>query len=200
MSEQNQQTLQAYEAHVQEYIDGTFQQVDGVVKEWIDAAIASLPKDARILEIGSAVGRDAAYLKSLGYSVDCTDATLNFVKLLQQKGFSARQLNAITDPFDGPYDLVLANAVLLHFTRDETKAVIKKVFDALADSGKFAFTLKQGEGEKWSDTKLGAPRYFCYWTEDQIRPIIEAAGFSKVEMSTDQSTNGTQWVQVIAQK
>jgi predicted TPR repeat methyltransferase len=200
MSDQNQQTLAAYEAHVQEYIEGTFQEVEGYVKEWLDMAVAGLPKDARILEFGSAFGRDAAYLKGLGYSVECTDATLNFVKLLQEKGFDARQLNAITDPLDGPYDLVLANAVLLHFTRDETETVLTKVHAALADGGTFIFTLKQGEGEEWSDAKLGAPRYFCYWTEDQIRPLVEAAGFSKVEVSSDIANNNTQWLHIVATK
>lgn len=163
MNDSNHQTIQSYEAHVQEYINGTPQDVSGIVKEWLDEAIAGLAKDAHILEFGSAFGRDAAYLQNLGYQVECTDATQAFVDLLKQKGFNARQLNAITDDLGGSYDLVLANAVLLHFTRDETKQVLQKVFAALNPGGTFAFTLKQGEGEKWSEDKLGAPRYFCFW-------------------------------------
>ena len=200
MSNSNQQTIQSYEAHVQEYINGTPQDVSGVVKEWLDEALASLPKTARILEFGSAFGRDAAYMQSLGYTVQCTDATQAFVDLLKQKGFNARLLNAITDNIDGAYDLILANAVLLHFTREEVVTVLQKVFNTLDDNGKFAFTLKQGEGEKWSEDKLGAPRYFCFWTEEQIRTAVKTAGFADVKVSGDKATANATWLQIIASK
>jgi len=204
MSNSNQQTIQAYENHVQDYISGTVQDMtDSTVKSWIDEFLSGLPKTARILELGSAFGRDATYLQSLGYKVECTDATQAFVDLLNQKGFNARKLNAITDDLGGPYDLVFANAVLLHFTRDEAKQVLRKVLNALNDHGTFAFTVKQGEGEKWSkpsEDKLGVPRYFCYWTEDQIREAVQEAGFTEVKTAGDQPTSHATWVQVIAQK
>lgn len=193
-------TLQSYEDHVQEYIDGTPQTVDGVVKEWIDAAIEGLPADARILEFGSAFGRDAAYLQSLGYTVQCTDATEGFVELLQQKGFPARKLNAITDEIDGPYDLIFANAVLLHFTRGETAAVLNKVFHALDDGGRFAFTLKQGEGERWTEDKLHAPRYFCFWTEEQMSQLLGDCGYSEIHVACDRKTASATWLHIIARK
>ena len=94
----------------------------------------------------------------------------------------------------------MANAVLLHFTRDEASQVIKKVFDALNTNGKFAFTLKQGEGEGWSEEKLGAPRFFCYWTEPQIREVLESAGFCGVEISGDKETANATWLRIVAKK
>jgi 2-polyprenyl-3-methyl-5-hydroxy-6-metoxy-1,4-benzoquinol methylase len=204
MSNSNQQTIQAYENHVQDYIDGTVQDTtDGTVKTWIDEFLTDLPKTARILEFGSAFGRDATYLQGLGYKVECTDATQAFVDLLSQKEFNARTLNAITDDLGGPYDLIFANAVLLHFTRDEVKQVLRKVFNALSDHGTFAFTVKQGEGEKWSEPsedKLGVPRYFCYWTGDQIAQVVKEAGFAEVKATGDQPTSRATWVQVIARK
>lgn len=199
MSNSNQRTIESYEAHIQEYVDGTPHDVAGYVKELLDEALSDLPKTARILEIGSAFGRDAAYVQELGYTVECTDATLAFVDLLKQTGFDARQLNAITDELEGPYDLVIANAVLLHFTRDETKQVLRKIFDALSSSGRFAFTLKQGKGEQWSENKLGAPRYFCYWTAEQILEVVEGTGFTKVEISEDEGARDI-WLQIVAHK
>ena len=158
MSETNNRTVESYNAHIQEYIDGTPHEVSGVVKDWLDGSLTDVPKDARILEFGSAFGRDAEYFAGLGYAVECTDATPAFVDLLQQKGLDAKVLNTITDKLPQGLDFVLANAVLLHFTRDEASdeasQVIKKVFDALNINGKFAFTLKQGEGEGWSEEKL----------------------------------------------
>jgi len=201
MSDSNQQTIDAYQSHVQEYIDATPQQVDGVVKDWMDSALDGLSSDAAILEFGSAFGRDTEYIQGKGFKVNSTDATPAFVDLLKEKGFDARVLNAITDDLGGPYDLVIANAVLLHFTREETEKVLTKVLAALKNGGKFAFTVKQGEGEVWEDTKLGAPRYFCFWTEEQIEALLKKVGYSRTSVSGDKATrNNTTWVQVIAYK
>ncbi len=200
MSETNNTTIESYNAHIQEYIDGTPQEVSGVVKEWLDGSLADVPKDAKVLEFGSAFGRDAEYLTGLGYSVACTDATPAFVDLLRSKGFNANVLNAITDDLPQGLDFVLANAVLLHFTRDEAEQVIKKVYGALNENGKFAFSLKQGEGEGWSEEKLGAPRFFCYWTEPQIREVLETTGFGDIEVNGDKATANATWLQIVAKK
>lgn len=200
MGTENQLTVRSYHYRVGEYVDGTVQEVSGTVKEWLDQTFVDVPKDANILEFGSAFGRDATYLQEQGYQVACTDATPAFVDLLRQKGISANILNAINDELPQGIDVVLANAVLLHFTRDETEAVIAKVHGALKPGGKFAFTLKQGEGEKWSDDKLGAPRYFVYWTDEQIRAVLESAGFSDVNVWGDRATENSTWLQIIAKK
>jgi SAM-dependent methyltransferase len=199
MSNANQKTIQVYDAHVDEYIASTPHQVVGVVKEWLDEALADLPKDATILEIGSAFGRDAAYMQNLGYTVQCSDASKSFVELLQQKGLNVMKLNVITDDLGGPYDLVLANAVLLHFTRADTRRVLQKVFRSLKDGGRFAFTLKQGEGYEWRGNK-GAPRYFCYWTEEQLKRLLKSIGLTDVTIKADQVTAHSIWLQVIAVK
>ena len=196
----NQQTIQSYEAHVQEYIDGTPHDVSGALKDWIDEAVSGLSEDADVLEFGSAFGRDAAYLQSLGYKVECSDAAQNFVDLLKQGGFNARKLNAITDELGQRYDVVLANAVLLHFTRDEAKSVLTKVYASLKDNGRFAFTLKQGDGDKWTDDKLGAPRYFCFWRAAQIRQLVQDAGFGAVKVNGDRASGHATWLQIIAIK
>jgi SAM-dependent methyltransferase len=200
MNGTNNATIDAYNGHVQAYIDGTPHEVSGVVKDWLDATLADVPKSAGVLKLGSAFGRDGAYLQKLGYHAACSGATPAFVDLLRQKGFNARQLNAITDELPDKLGLVLANAVLLHFTRQETAAVIEKVFHALNEGGTFAFTLKQGEGEGWSDKKLGAPRYFCYWTEAAIRQALAQAGFRAIAISANQATANASWLQIIVKK
>jgi len=200
MHETNNRTIESYEGHVQEYIDGTPQEVSGNVKDWLDQTFATVPKEARVLEFGSAFGRDAAYLESQGYSVECTDATPAFVELLQSKGFNARQLNLITDDIPRDIDVALANAVLLHFTRDEVTHVVQEVYAALKPGGTFAFSLKQGEGEEWSEAKLGVPRYFCYWGASQIQELLAESGFDDVEILGDRQTEHATWLHIIAGK
>ena len=202
MSDTNKITIQSYNEHIQEYIDGTPQEVTSSVKQWIDAALDGLPLDARILEIGSAFGRDAAYIEEQGYSVDRTDATPAFVERLQNNGYEARLLNVITDEIGNQYDMVFADAVLLHFTRQETQEVMTKIYNSLKENGRFSFSLKIGEGDAWSEDKLHAPRYFCYWNRDEISAVLENTGFTnkKINESASSSHNSTKWLHIIAEK
>jgi SAM-dependent methyltransferase len=196
----NTETLRSYGGRVQEYIEGTSQIVSDVAKDWIDAALSGLKAKAKILELGSAFGRDAAYILSKGFHVECSDAVEGFVSHLRARGFNARPYNAITDDLTEKYDLILANAVMLHFDRREFAFVLKKMLRSLSDGGRLAFSLKAGEGESWSDAKIGAPRFFCYWRKDELEPFLTDAGFSSwsIEMaSTDRSH--AEWMFIIAQ-
>lgn len=177
-SASNSETLRAYEAHVQGYIDGTSHTVAGAVKDWIDAALAGLAPEARLVELGSAFGRDAAYIASKGFEIECTDAVAGFVSRLQTKGFKARRFNAITDDLSGEYDLILANAVMVHFIRTEFASVLEKLLHSLKRGGRLAFSLKRGQGEAWSTEKLSAPRYFCYWERKDLEPLLGKSGFA----------------------
>ena len=137
MEETNKQTLDAYESGVQQYIQHTPNSRGAVVEHWINVSLEGVHKESKILEIGSAFGRDASYIESRGYHVDKTDATSSFVDILKEKDPSSRLLNIVTDEIDDTYDLVIANAVLLHMNNDETKLVIDKVHRALNAGGTF---------------------------------------------------------------
>jgi hypothetical protein len=193
----NAETVNAYETHVQKYIDGTPQQVDGYFREWIDRSLGYLPANAHILELGSAFGRDAVYMESAGFTVERTDVTQGFVYLLKSKGFEARKLNALTDELGGSYDMVFANAVLLHFTLEEFRLAVSKAKGSLAANGILSFTLKQGRGSGWSEEKLGVPRFFQYWQQDDLRQEITDAGFDILSLESDPDNK---WLATIAQR
>lgn len=199
MGESNRKTLASYDATIQAYIDGTAQVVSGAAKDWIDTAIADLPESPRVLELGSAFGRDAAYMAALGVEPECTDAVPGFVDHLRHKGFNARLLNILTDDVDNGYDLIIANAVLLHFTLEEFRLVLRKLKAALAEGGRLAFSLKAGEGEEWSDAKIGAPRFFRYWQPVAVRDELRQTGFTActVELAHTERKHGD-WLFVIA--
>src|SRR6185295_18833198 len=151
----NDVTLQSYERAISEYISGTPHEVYGSVKSWIDATLKLLPEHARIIEIGSAFGRDANYIESHGFTVERTDATEGFISLLQAMGHTVRRFNVLKDEFAAHYDLVFANAVFLHFTQEEIATVLGKVHAGLNERGILAFSVKKGEGEGWSTVKIG---------------------------------------------
>ncbi|MBB4197421.1 hypothetical protein CCR94_12480 [Rhodoblastus sphagnicola] len=199
MTGANEATLRAYDDHVRAYVEGTAHEVGGAPRDWIDRALDGLPATARIIEIGSAFGRDAAYVASKNFAVECTDAASGFVAELRARGFDARQFNLLTDDFGATYDLILANAVLLHFNREDLPRVLAKARAALNPGGRLAFSLKGGEGEGWSSAKLGAPRYFCYWRAEPLAALLAGAGFARwsiVEAQTNRAH--ADWIFTIA--
>lgn len=200
MSETNEVTINSYNSNILEYISESSKEVPIEVKEWIDLSLKGLPLNSRILELGTSFGRDANYIEEFGYSVERTDAVAGFVGFLQEIGYSARILNAIEDEIIGPYNMVFANAVLLHFTKNETKAVIKKIQNALSSNGRFAFSLKQGKGEEWLNDKLNAPRYFCYWSRDDIAQLLEETGFKNIQIIDHDKGKEAIFLHIIADK
>lgn len=195
----NKRTLQAYEGHIADYIEGTPQEVDGHVKVWIDSMIQTLDADAKILEIGSAFGRDADYIETHGFRVERTDAVLGFVEHLESHGHTARNLNVLNDEISSGYDLIFADAVFLHFSDDELSLALKKVHNALNPMGTLGFTLKWGVGEEWSSEKLGEPRYFRYWDKDSISQKLDEVGFPGSEAEIVKTEDG-KWLHIITSR
>jgi SAM-dependent methyltransferase len=199
MSETNDRTIAAYDAHVQGYVANTPQDISRTAKAWLDASLEGLPYDARILEIGSGFGHDAVYIEQQGYGVERTDVTPGFVKLLQGQGHEARHLNVLTDAIEGPYDLVLADAVVHHLTKPETTTAARNVLGALGVVGRFAISLRTGHSEGWSDEKLGVPRYFTHWERPGIEEVVKDVGFTSIVV-TDGNKVASSWIHLIARK
>ena len=95
----NRITLQGYNARLQEYIDGSPQDISAGLKQFIDGAFADVKAGAAVLEVGAGFGRDAFYLQSKGFAVIPTDATDSFVEELQRRGLPAYRLAIILASF-----------------------------------------------------------------------------------------------------
>ena len=194
-------TVESYENNVQAYIDATVKIVDSHYKTWLDRVLKYVPISQSILELGSAFGRDADYMEAQGYTVERTDATTGFVDYMNAQGASARVLDAISDYFNGPYGLVFANAVLVHFAPADAQIVARKAYEALSEGGIFAISLKLGQGSGWETDKLGARRFFQYWDAKEMAELLEKIGFVIAETDTAPSSRpGITWLRFIAQK
>jgi len=139
--------------------------------------VARLVGDGTVLELGSGPGWDAMYLESRGPRVLRTDGAPAFVQMLEAAGHQTRLLDVRVDDFGGPYDAVLADAVLLHVTREQFVDVLQRARQAVADGGVLAVTLKEGDGEAWTEAKLGRPRHFTYWREPAVRAALLETGW-----------------------
>lgn len=199
MTNDNDITIQSYNDHTEEYLRSMSSSTSDDIKRWIDRMLKLVPLGGRVLELGSGAGRDATYMESLGYHVVATDAAQGFVDRLQKAGHETKQLNALTDEYGNDYDLLFANAVLLHFSPEDVKTVLRKAHDSLNEDGIMAFSVKQGQGSEWLTEKIDAPRQFYYWNKPDIEQLLKDSDFSIVEITEGKSRKAS-WHYVIAKR
>lgn len=197
MDDVGDRTIAAYEQSVQDYLAGT-RRPHGHVAEWLDRLAALLP-GGHVLEVGSGPGWGAEHLESRGLQVTRSDATAAFVERLRQQGHQALLLDVRRDDPGGPYDGVLANAVLLHVVRAVLPAVLRRLHGAVRPDGLLALSLKEGDGEGWSTHKIGLPRHFTYWREQPLRQVLTDAGWRVEELAHRQGVRDA-WLHVIARR
>lgn len=188
-------TLGSYERAAQRYADRTGG--PGPASRAFLDRLADLLGRGHVLEIGSGTGMDATYLERRGVSVSRTDAAPAFVEMMRAAGHEARVLDIRTDDLGGSWDAVLAMAVLLHLDRAQFADALQRIRQAVVDGGIFAFTLKEGDGEAWSEAKLDLPRHFTYWREAALRPVLRRTGWDV--MSIDEVAGQRErWLFVMA--
>lgn len=178
-SNDNQEiTLATYERGVLDYASRTKSEVTDEIKRYLDSILEHVPKTAAILEIGSATGRDADYIESLGYKIDRSDVVDGFIELQQKAGHAVHKFNVLTDSLPNTYDLIIASAVFLHFTEEQFVVALENVRNHLNENGMFVLSVKEGVGEEYSTHKMHAKRYFRYWQEDELREKLIANNFT----------------------
>ncbi len=174
-------TLETYEASAEEYLRRNLHARGGrphpSVVGLLDAFARAVGR-GEVLELGSGPGCEADYLESLGVRVTRSDATRAFVERLRERGQAARLIDVRTDELGGPWDGVLANAVLLHLSRPQLASALARVRAAVRPGGVLAVTLKEGDGEGWSTAKLERPRWFTYWREEPLRRLLARSGWT----------------------
>jgi 2-polyprenyl-3-methyl-5-hydroxy-6-metoxy-1,4-benzoquinol methylase len=195
----NVKTIQSYNKHISEYISGTSHKAHPAINAWIDASLAYLAKGSKVLELGSGFGRDADYIESKGFIVDRTDASEGFIDYLQKNGKSARLLNVLTDSYGESYDMVFANAVLLHFRPKDVNKILSRAKASLKSNGILAFSIKEGIGEAWITQKVPAPRFFHFFDLTSIDRIVAQNGLKRLSATTAKTKKDV-WIHVIAQK
>jgi SAM-dependent methyltransferase len=192
----NAVTLATYEQAAERFRASIPNTAHGPLLEIFELLGTHLQPGAAVLELGSGTGRDALELEGLGYRVRRTDGAASFVEMMRADGQQADQLNALTDEFGGPYDLVFAGAVFLHFDRDQLAMVLRKASKA---AGLLAFSIREGEGDEWSYRHLDLPRHITKWQEPALRQLLANCGWTPISVLRGQTPVGG-WLYVLAQR
>jgi SAM-dependent methyltransferase len=193
-------TIQTYREHFDSYIEKTPQVVAGEFKDWIDKFRSLLPEHSKVLELGSAFGRDARYLRDAGCLVTCTDVIPEALALLAAEGFETATYDFRDTPapeWIGAFDGYFANAVLLHADEPTFTHALSAAVTVLKPGGIGAFSLKTGTGESVTNEKMDAPRYFLFHTEPELMSELRKLPITVLELRTRESGK---WLQVIFKK
>ncbi|WP_395659400.1 methyltransferase domain-containing protein [Nocardioides sp.] len=200
-------TVAAYDASAAAYRDGTATASE-VDREAIEAFAAAAGPGARVLEIGSAGGRDALLLEEVGLSVRRTDITPAFVELMRSEGHDADVVDPLTDDLDDPtrpgtpYDGVWASASLLHVDRADLPVVLARLAAATRPGGQLRMWVKEGDGAAWSrHGHVAGARRFTYWRAEPLTDLLEAAGWEVEHLAHVTGTKTAEpWLDVQARR
>lgn len=182
----NDITVLTYQNNFQKYTDSISSEVTGELKDWLDSFAAFLPEHAQIFELGSATGRDARYLTSLGHHITCTDVIPEALEKLKEEGFETIQYDFRDVPNESlhnKYDGYIADAVLLHAPQHIFEQALRYMHIILKRGGTSMLVLKDGMGQEMTIDKLGTPRYFKYQNEESLRAAFGKMPFEIIEIT-----------------
>lgn len=218
MSKENKKTLEVYKEKAHLYLATSIEhdKIDPVkakkkrekLEELIKANFSSLPKNAKVFEIGSGDGTNAKFIENLGFDVTASDVADDFIKATQSQGLKTINFNALEDDFPEKYYAIFCWRVFVHFTKEDAQKIIQKAYDALENNGIFIFNAMNRETKnidsEWLDFDneyhLGAERYYNYFTKTDLDDIIQQTKFQIANFEKEGGENNNKWLIYVLKK
>ena len=218
MSIENKKTLEVYQKTAHLYLENSVEhdrldpdkakKKKETLEELIRISFESLPKGAKVFEIGSGDGTNAKYMESLGYDVTASDTADDFVEATRKQGLTTIKFDALEDDFPEKYFAVFCWRVFVHFTKEDALKIIKKVYNNLEENGIFVFNAINRETKEvdneWVDFEgeyhMGVERYYNYFRQDELDDIISQTDFHVQDFHTEGGKNKNKWLVYVLKK
>lgn len=218
MSIENKKTLEVYQKTAHLYLENSVEhdrldpdkakKKKEALEELIRISFESLPKGAKVFEIGSGDGTNAKYMESLGYEVTASDTADDFVEATRKQGLTTIKFDALEDDFPEKYFAVFCWRVFVHFTKEDALKIIKKVYNNLEENGIFVFNAINRETKEvdneWVDFEgeyhMGVERYYNYFRQDELDDIISQTDFHVQDFHTEGGKNKNKWLVYVLKK
>jgi len=194
-------TVTTYQENFNTYKEKTPRVVSGEFIDLLNNFVEKLPHDAYVMELGSAEGRDARYLRDKKVRVLCTDVIPQALVDLEHDGFETSLYDFRDEhkrKWSGGFDGVFAIAVFLHATQEIFESALMRLAIVLKPHGVMCLTFKIGVGEEIETDKLGGERYFKYYSKDDLVEIFSR--HVMYEIISIVETSDRKWVQVLIKK
>ena len=218
MSIENKRTLEIYQEKAHVYL-ATSDEDDKLnpnkakqqrekLEKLIKMSFSSFPQHAKVFEIGSADGKNAKFIKSIGFEVTASDTADDFIKASQSSGLKTIRFNALEDEFPEKYFGVFCWRVFVHFTKEDAKQIINKIYDALENDGIFVFNAinreNRGVDSEWVDFEgeyhMGAERYYNYFNQKELDDIIKQTKFQIRNFYKEGGEDNNKWLVYVLKK
>src|SRR3990167_8060394 len=183
-------TNRFYEDHAVEYFSWTF----GAQTQFVlDRFLSQLPAKASIS------GRDLKFFLSRGHCALGIDASTALVQMAAQHSGAPCEVARIESiSYEDRFDGIWACASLLHLPRDAFRPALRCLNRALKRGGTLFMAVQEGQGE----AILPDGRLYVYYSEDDIRKSLDAAGLAVNELWTTRNSaeavHQPVWINVIA--
>lgn len=172
------ETLRIYADRAAEYAALT--DSDNAKDPRLTSFINTMPKGARVLDLGCGPGASAAQMAKAGLKVVAYDAVPEMVALASQHDGVTAQCASFEDVSGCDiYDGIWANFSLLHAPRKDLPKHLSRIATALKANGHFHIAVKTGTGSQRDS--LG--RYYTYYTEAELTGLLKAAGLTVTDRS-----------------
>jgi SAM-dependent methyltransferase len=168
---------------------------------YLDAFVAELRPGARVLDLGAGPGIDTALLARRGFQAIGLDFSIGMLRSGRREfpgrrvQGDARRLPIAADRVDG----VWAKASLLHLGRDEAGRALDEVRRILRAGGVLCLAVKAGSGAETETARYGLPRFFQYWSDDELDALLDAHGFRVVAADAGTGPHH-EWITRIARR
>lgn len=218
MSKENKKTLEIYKEKAHLYLANSAEhdRLDPVkakkkrekLEELIKVSFSSLPKHAKVFEIGSGDGANAKFIESLGFKVTASDTANDFIEATRNQGLNTIKFDAIEDDFLEKYFAIFCWRVFVHFTKEDALKIIQKVYDTLEANGIFIFNAINREiktiDNEWVDFEgeyhMGAERYYNYFHQKELDDIIAQTKFQIKYFHKEGGDDNNKWLVYVLKK
>ena len=196
-----QRTQDSYDRVAAQYLERSRDR--SILHPWMRRFTELLPSNGLVLDLGAGPCLDSAELRSLGLRVISVDRSRRMLTAAHQEihgprvQADMRQLTFRPNCIAG----VWACASLLHLDRDELVPALSAIRDVLVSCGVLFVSLKYGSGGTWDTSKFGpeAPRWFTYWSDDDLDASLGSVGFEIVESATEEGLQD-RWIARVARR
>ena len=154
----------------------------------------------RILDADCGSGRDMIAFRDAGFDVSGIDASAELCRIASEKtGIPVKHVRFEELKGEEEYDGIWACASLLHVARAGLPDVLNRLHKLLKADGILYASFKYGTEDRVKDG-----RYFCDFTEESCRSLMEQAGFVVREIfvtgDVREGRGDEMWVNVIARR
>lgn len=145
-----------------------------------------LPGGSLILDAGCGWGRDSKILSGK-FKVIGIDLSRGLLKYARKYAPKAKFLygDILKTDFDGEtFDGIWSNVVLIHLEREDIIPALKEFYRILKKGGVGYVSVKEGKGKEYKseDMSGGSPRFYTWFSQNEIKKYLEKAGFEIIDI------------------